>query len=107
MSSKKPKSEAYPEGAAPKSVMETRVFKSGNSYAVRLPKGLYAGGEGAVYLKKLGDGRLLIVPKRKRRWPAGFFESFGTLPDDFEAPARPSASRAADARDAALFSDDE
>lgn len=83
--------------------METKVFKSGNSYAVRLPKPLYAGGEGEVYMRKLENGRLLIVPKSKRRWPAGFFTSFGTLPDDFEAPSRPGAAAAAESRAAAMF----
>lgn len=106
MAAKKSKS-TYPDAAGGKAVMETKVFKSGNSYAVRLPKALYAGGEGAVYMRKLGNGKLLIVPKRKPRWPTGFFESFGTLPNDFEAPERPSPSRKADERDAALFSDDE
>ena len=84
-------------------MMETKVFKSGNSYAVRLPKPLYAGGEGEVYMRKLDNGRLLIVPKSKRRWPTGFFASFGTLPDDFEAPARPAVNAAAESRDAAMF----
>jgi len=88
---------------APSKVMETRVFKAGNSYAVRLPKPLYMGGEAAVYVTKLDDGALLIAPKRKRRWPAAFFESFGKLPADFEAPERPKASRAEDARDARMF----
>ena len=92
--------------AAPKAVMETKVFKSGNSYAVRLPKVLYSGGEGPVYMQRLEDGKLLIVPKQKRRWPTGFFESFGNVSDDFEAPPRPAASREADARDAARFEDE-
>lgn len=99
---KKGKTE-YPDAGEARAVMETKVFKSGNSYAVRLPKPLYAGGEGEVYMRKLENGRLLIVPKRKRGWPAGFFTSFGTLPDDFEAPARAAANSADDARDAAMF----
>ena len=95
---------SVPPGAGkPAAVMETRVFKSGNSYAVRLPKPLYTGGEGAVYMKKLDAGKLLIVPKQPRRWPTGFFESFGDTPRDLEAPARPAARKADDARDAALF----
>lgn len=92
---------------APKAVMETRVFRSGNSYAVRLPKPLYSGGEGAVYVTRLAGGEILIAPKKKRRWPAGFLASFGTLPENFEAPARPSASSTDDERVAALFRDDE
>lgn len=96
----------YPDPSAPRgdvrarAVMETRVFKSGNSYAVRLPKALYTGGEDPVYVRKLDDGRLVITPKRKRRWPSGFFDAFRALPDDFAAPARPR-SRASDERRAA------
>jgi antitoxin component of MazEF toxin-antitoxin module len=92
---------------AAKAVMETRVFRSGNSYAVRLPKPIYSGGEGAVYVTKLAGGELLIAPKSKRRWPAGFWSSFGTLPSDFEAPPRPAPAADDEARDASLFRDDE
>jgi virulence-associated protein VagC len=90
----------------PLAVMETKVFKTGNSYAVRLPKVLYSGGEAPVYVKKLDNGKLLIVPKRKKKWPAGFLESFGSLPSDFEAPERPAAKRGDDEHDAALFRDE-
>jgi antitoxin component of MazEF toxin-antitoxin module len=95
---RKKKRATFAELPPAKAVMETRVFKSGNSYAVRLPKPLYAGGEGSVYMKKLDNGKLLISPKGKAKWPVGFFESFGTLPDDFEAPERPKASAADDER---------
>jgi virulence-associated protein VagC len=87
--------------------METKVFKTGNSYAVRLPKVLYNGGEAPVYVRKLDNGKLLIVPKGKKRWPSGFFESFGNMPGDFEAPARPPASTLDDDADSKLFTADE
>jgi virulence-associated protein VagC len=87
-------------------VLETKVFKTGNSYAVRLPKTLYSGGEAPVYVQKLDHGKLLIMPKNRKRWPSGFLESFGNMPADFEAPARPSASTRDNKADAALFSDD-
>lgn len=87
-------------------VMETKVFKSGNSYAVRLPKLVYSGGETPVYIKKLEGGRLLIAPKVKERWPTGFLESFGNSPADFEAPARPGANPSDDERAATLFSNE-
>lgn len=97
---------AYGSLPAPKAVMETRVFRSGNSYAVRLPKPLYSGGEGSVYMKKLSNGRLLIAPKERRKWPVGFFESFGTLPSDFEAPERPSANASDEEAAGKLFDDE-
>jgi virulence-associated protein VagC len=104
---KKRKNGKRPTDPSAKGVMETRVFRSGNSYAVRLPKPIYSGGEGSVYVTRLAGGELLIAPKIKRKWPAGFWSSFGTLPHDFEAPARPASSRAADERDASLFRGDE
>jgi antitoxin component of MazEF toxin-antitoxin module len=107
MARKKPKKDVtFKQPPPPKAVMETRVFKSGNSYAVRLPKVLYAGGEGSVYVKKLDNGKLLISAKGKAKWPVGFFESFGTLPDDFEAPSRPKADSARDERIARIFDED-
>ena len=90
----------------PSAVMETKVFKTGNSYAVRLPKTIYSGGEAPVYVKKLGNGEILIVPKRKTKWPTGLLESFGNMPGDFEAPKRPAPDGEADDRDARLFRDD-
>ena len=87
----------------PSVVMETKVFKTGNSYAVRLPKTIYSGGEAPVYVKKLDNGGILIVPKRKKKWPTGLLESFGNMPPDFEAPERPAADPAADEHDAGLF----
>ena len=103
----KPKKPKRGATSAAKAVMETRVFRSGNSYAVRLPTPIYSGGEGSVYVTKLAGGELLIAPKTKRRWPAGFWSSFGTLPNDFEAPPRPASTRATDERDASLFGGDE
>jgi len=90
----------------PSAVMETKVFKTGNSYAVRLPKTIYSGGEAPVYVKKLNNGGILIVPKRKKKWPTGLLESFGNMPRDFEAPKRPAASADEDDHDAGLFGDD-
>lgn len=87
-------------------VMETKVFKTGNSYAVRLPKALYSGGEAPVYVQRLDNGKLLIMPKLRRKWPSGFLESFGHMPDDFEAPLRPPADTLDDAGDAKLFDED-
>ena len=87
--------------------METKVFKTGNSYAVRLPKVMYSGGEAPVYMQKLDNGKLLIMPKLRKKWPTGFLESFGhNMPSDFEAPTRPSPVGVDDDADAKLFDDD-
>jgi len=87
-------------------MMETKVFKTGNSYAVRLPKVLYSGGEAPVYVQKLDNGKLLIMPKLRKKWPSGFLESFGNMPSDFEAPARPPANARDNDKDSKLFDDE-
>jgi virulence-associated protein VagC len=81
---------------------ETTVFRSGNSNAVRLPKGFAAAGE-RVRLRQLPGGRTLIEPARIRRWPKGFLDSFGRVTKDFEAPPRPAADAAAEQRAAQRF----
>jgi virulence-associated protein VagC len=102
-----PKPKAQKRAPQPSQVvMETKVFKTGNSYAVRLPKVLYSGGEAPVYVQKLDNGKLLIMPKLKKKWPSGFLESFGNMPSDFEAPARPPASTLDNDADSKLFDDE-
>jgi virulence-associated protein VagC len=85
-------------------VVETTVFRSGNSDAVRLPRGFASAGA-RVRLRRLAGGRVLIEPVRKRRWPSGFLESFGRVSEDFAAPERPDASPDAERRAARLFAD--
>lgn len=85
--------------------LETKVFRSGNSNAVRLPKGFAEAGD-RVRVVRLPGGRTLIEPARPRGWPRGFLESFGHATKDFEAPARPKSDAAADARARRLFERD-
>jgi virulence-associated protein VagC len=87
------------------SVVETTVFRSGNSDAVRLPKRFGLLGK-RVHVRRLDSGRLLIEAKRKRTWPAGFLETFGRVTEDFAAPARPAPDAADDAQVADLFRDE-
>jgi virulence-associated protein VagC len=44
-----------------------KVFKSGNSLVLRLPK------EGEMQIEVLGN-RWIVSPIRQRSWPRGFFE---------------------------------
>ena len=81
---------------------ETTVFRSGNSDAVRLPKGFARLGQ-RVRLRRVAGGRTLIEPARPRRWPRGFLESFGRVTADFAAPERPAADRKAEKRSAQRF----
>jgi len=52
--------------------METKVFKSGNSLAVRLPKGISLPC-GRVSIRRDGP-RIIIEEVTETGWPEGFFE---------------------------------
>lgn len=61
--------------------METRVFKSGNSLAVRLPKGMELPC-GTVSIHR--DGRRIVIEEATHTgWPEGFFESIRITREDF------------------------
>lgn len=53
--------------------MKTRIFKSGNSLAVRLPKALEMTC-GPVSIHREG-GKIIIEEVTENGWPDGFFES--------------------------------
>lgn len=71
---KKPRrvSEAAPEDP---DVVETVVFRSGNSDAVRIPKRFGLLGK-TLRLRRVGDSSIVLELKTKRSWPPGFFEQF-------------------------------
>lgn len=73
--SKKPGrvSETAPENP---DVVDTVVFRSGNSDAVRLPKRFGLVGK-TVVVRRESEHRIVIELKAKRKWPPGFFEQFG------------------------------
>jgi len=61
-----------------------KVFKSGNSQAVRIPKEFHLKGS-EVEIQKKGD--VLILRPKRRSW-ATFFESLGKFSDDFMKTGR-------------------
>jgi len=61
-----------------------KVFKSGNSQAVRIPKEFHLKGN-EVEIQKKGEV-LILRPKRKSWVP--FFESLGKFSDDFMKSGR-------------------
>jgi virulence-associated protein VagC len=67
--------------------METKVFKSGNSLAVRLPKTLEIAC-GPVSIHREGK-RIIIEEISKDGWPEGFFEDIRITRKDF-AREKPS-----------------
>ncbi|MDR2429046.1 MAG: type II toxin-antitoxin system VapB family antitoxin [Candidatus Margulisbacteria bacterium] len=62
----------------------TKVFKSGNSLAVRLPKG-YQVADKELYIRKIGSS-LLLMP-RKKPWEL-LKKSLGGFSADFFADGR-------------------
>ena len=61
-----------------------KVFKSGNSQAVRIPKEFHLEGS-EVEIQKKGD--VLILRPKKKSW-ATFFQSLGKFSDDFMLTGR-------------------
>jgi len=51
--------------------MITKVFKSGNSLALRLPRELHPQ-EGEMWIEALGE-RWVVSPIKPASWPKGFF----------------------------------
>jgi virulence-associated protein VagC len=72
--------------------IRAKVFWSGPSQAVRLPKAFRFAAE-EVVVRKVGR-TLVLEPAPKRRWPVGYVASFSSLPEDFERPEPlPDSSR--------------
>lgn len=84
------------------SEVETTVFRSGNSDAVRLPKSFGLLGK-KVKVRREGS-RVIVEPAEKSKWPPGFFESFNVT-DDFEAPPRPGPDLEREERLARLWNE--
>jgi antitoxin VapB len=61
-----------------------RVFKTGRSQAVRLPKEFRFDGE-AVLIHREGSA---VILEPLHEWPVGYVESFAGVPDDFERPVQ-------------------
>jgi len=61
--------------------MKTKVFKSGNSLAVRLPKGMEMAC-GPVSIRREGQ-RIVIEEEGGGGWPEGFFEDIRIARKDF------------------------
>jgi len=74
-----------------------KIFWSGPSQAVRLPKAFRFTTD-EVTVRKVGDA-LILEPAPKRGWPVGYAVSFANMPEDFE---RPEPLPSSDHRDALL-----
>ncbi|MGQ0506933.1 MAG: antitoxin [Myxococcaceae bacterium] len=66
----------------PKETQEAKVFWTGRSQAIRLPKEFRFNSD-TVLVHREGD-RVVIEPAKG--WPEGYLDSFRGVGDDFERP---------------------
>ncbi len=67
--------------------MLTKIFRSGNSQAVRLPKEFrFAPGIEVVVIRR--EGEKIILEPVKTEWPDDFWRAFEGMPEGFERPAQ-------------------
>lgn len=78
-------SEAAPEVSES---VETVVFRSGNSDAVRLPKRFGLVGK-TVRVHRESPSRIVIELKAKRSWPTGFWDQFSGVDYGLRRPPDP------------------
>lgn len=64
--------------------MIAKVFKSGNSYALRLPRELNPR-EGEMSVKRVGE-RWIVEPLKPDTWPEHFFEEIRIEDPSFKRP---------------------
>jgi virulence-associated protein VagC len=65
-----------------------KIFWSGNSQAVRLPKGFrFAPGTDQVAIRRVGES-LVLEPIPRQEWPQDFWLAFDGIPEGFERPVQ-------------------
>lgn len=63
-----------------------KVFWSGNSQAIRLPKEFrFPPDTGEVEIHREGL-RIVLAPVQVEEWPKSFWRAFGAVTEDFERP---------------------
>src|SRR3984893_5125858 len=88
------KRRSQPEKAGARhAVAEAKVFMTGRSQAVRLPKEYRVTGD-SVYVKRLGNS-IVLIPKTSDRW-AGLFAALDEWPRDFVLERRQEQALRAD-----------
>lgn len=67
-------------------MVTAKIFWSGNSQAVRLPKEFrFPPDTEEVEIQSEG-GRLVLAPVQREEWPEDFWKAFEGMPADFERP---------------------
>jgi len=73
--------------------MKTKIFWSGNSQAVRIPKAYrFDDRVSEVYMRRQGQ-QIILEPVRRSTWPDSFWQAFGDMPEDFERPEQRTSKR--------------
>ncbi len=73
--------------------MTAKIFWSGNSQAVRLPKEFrFESGTEEVAIRREGE-QVILEPVKVEEWPADFWRAFEGMPEGFERPAQMAQRR--------------
>lgn len=68
--------------------MTAKIFWSGNSQAVRLPKEFrFEPGTEEVAIRREGE-QIILEPVKAEEWPDDFWRAFEGMPKGFERPAQ-------------------
>ncbi|HEY3568595.1 MAG TPA: type II toxin-antitoxin system VapB family antitoxin [Thermoanaerobaculia bacterium] len=68
--------------------MTAKIFWSGNSQAVRLPKEFrFEPGTEEVAIRREGE-QIILEPVKAEEWPEDFWRAFEGMPEGFERPAQ-------------------
>jgi antitoxin VapB len=73
--------------------MTAKIFWSGNSQAVRLPKEFrFEPGTEEVAIRRDGE-QIILEPVKAEEWPDDFWRAFEGMPEGFERPAQVPQNR--------------
>ena len=70
-----------------------KVFRSGNSQAVRLPKELRFPPETREVAIRRRGSQIILEPLEHKEWPDSFWKAFGEMPRGFSRPPQRKQTR--------------
>jgi virulence-associated protein VagC len=75
------------------SMSTAKIFWSGNSQAVRLPREFrFPAGTEEVRIRREGEG-IVLEPVERDEWPRVFWQAFAGMPPGFERPSQQPQAR--------------
>lgn len=72
---------------------KAKIFWSGHSQAVRLPKPFRFDRETREVAIRREGNRVILEPVEPERWPEDFWKAFGNMPEGFERPRQVRRAR--------------